>query len=342
MNTEAKTNRMITFSQEGYKLPEPCEKVGQNSNMVAYGKDNRYSQFLWDLYENCSLFESLVNTTVDYICGDEIVSHINNDLEEIARKCALDLVVFNACAVQRVRNKLGELVAVYYLDQTKIRYASDFSCIYYSDDWSSYTKKYVTIPVNDETAESDCVIFRNTSKSIYPTPMYGGALRSIVILSKITDFHLNNISNGFSASCIINMNNGIPSETEKDAIETMLKKKFGGSENAGKFLVAWNESKDNEATIVKLTDDQFDKKYEALKTASRDDVTTAFRIPAQLIGVATQQTGFSSIEYKNAFELYNKTVIKPLQTKLIKFFGEVYKQENAIEIVPFTLPQLSE
>lgn len=339
--------KMFIFRQEGYELPQPVEKTTTANNMVSFGNDNRYSQFLWALYENCGLFEALVDNTVDYICGDEIKftlvpEAVETDMEELFRKVALDMVLYNACAVQRVYNKLHQLVGVYYLDQTKVRYSEDLQTLYYADNWGSYTKKYVTIPINDPMADTDAVIFRNYSKAIYPTPCYQGAIKSIVTLSKISEFHLNNISNGFSASALINFNNGVPDEETKNSIETALRKKFAGVENAGKFLVSYNDSADNAATVEKLDDDKFDVKYAALKEAAIEDVHIAFRCPSQLLGIADQNTGFSAIEYKNAFALYNKTMISPFQKKMKTFFKNVFGVDDVVEITPYSIPELVE
>ena len=75
--------------------------------------------------------------------------------------------------------------------------------------------------------------------------------------------------NDFNSNCIISFNSGSVDEETKKKVEKQFKEKFTGSRNAGKFLLAFNESKDNAVTVERLASDDFDKRYEALsKTIS--------------------------------------------------------------------------
>jgi len=57
-------------------------------------------------------------------------------------------------------------------------------------------------------------------------------------LRKIDEFHLNNISNGFAASAIININGAVPDEELRSDYERSIREKFAGEDNAGKFIIA--------------------------------------------------------------------------------------------------------
>lgn len=342
-------DKLFAFSQPSYEIPSPAERKsasGKERTYISWGEDNQYPQFLSGLYCEGALFQALVNNTVDYMLGDNVVFNgkplpKGDDLLELVRKLALDLVLFNSCAVQRLFNPLGDLVGLSYIDFAKLRLSDDRHLVYYSNEWRNYTKKFVTLPVDDPAAlakqHTDVVIYKAPSKNYYPSPIYSGAIKSIVTLNKIDTFHLNNISNGFAASCIINFNNGIPSKDEKDNVETALRTKFAGEGNSGKFLVAWNESKDNEATVEKLSDDQFDKKFESLYNTAKQNLIMAFRCPALLIGSIESSNAFNTLEYESAFKLYNKTVVMPLQLALTKFMAKAAGQAGYISIVPYTI-----
>lgn len=340
---KAEKGYFFAFEQQGYEIPKPNEKTSQSCRkMVLYGDDNRYSQMLWQLYEETAIFQTLVNNLLDYICGDDITfkratslfEQSEDEIKEIARKCALDFIIYNACSVQRIRNKAKVLVRIAYLDQTKVRYNEGLTCIYYADDWKAYTKEYTEIPLNDESADTDAVTYRAICKGIYPTPLYNGALKSIIIANKIDTYHLNNISNGFSASAIINFNNGVPDKKEKSAIESQIKEKFAGEKNAGKFIVTFNETGENAATVASLSGDDFDAKYQALRTNYEQNIVVAFRCPAQLLGFSTQNTTFNTIEYVAAFDLYNRTMVQPMQKALLRFFRKVFGAD-LITIEPY-------
>lgn len=332
------------LAQEGYSLPQPVENCRNKDGFVAYGEDNQYPQWLWELYEDTAIFQTLVNNLLDYICGDDTILESHSEafkmtpyeIEELVRKLALDLIVLQGCSVQRIRNGARQLVRLAYLDQVKVRYNQDVTKIYYNNDWKK-RGEITELPLNRPDLRTDAVTLRAVSKSVYPIPLYNGALKSIVIANKIDTYHLNNISNNFSASAVINFNNGVPDDATKGKIETAIREKFAGEENAGKFVVSWNESKDNEATVTSLDSNNFDAKYNALRTNYEQNIVVAFRCPAQLLGYATQSTTFNTIEYVAAFDLYNRTMVKPMQRRLLKFLNEALAGDASVNIAPYVI-----
>ena len=331
MNNTPLTSKPAFFvlEQQGYELPKPVERTyGGTDKYVTYGADNAYPAFLWRLYEETAIFQTLTNNLCDYICGEGVIYKLpagfamdQDEIETLVRKVALDFIIYNACSVQRIRNKAGQLVKLAYLDQTKVRYNETVDKIFYSNNWAK-RGDIVTLPLNDPKAETDAVTLRSVCKGIYPTPLYNGALKSIVIANKIDTYHLNNISNNFSAAALINFNNGIPDDKTKDKVETDIRNKFCGEDNAGKFIVQWNESKENEATIATLSSNDFDAKYNALRTNYEQNIVVAFRCPAQLLGYSSSTTTFNTVEYVAAFDLYNRTMVKPMQRQIVAFLSK--------------------
>ena len=337
----SKSPAFFVLEQQGYELPKPVERTyGGTDKYVTYGTDNGYPAFLWRLYEETAIFQTLVNNLCDYICGEAVnfakpatFDMSREDMEALVRKAALDLIITGACSVQRIRNKAGMLVKLAYLDQVKVRYNETVDKRYYCNRWAT-KDKIVTLPLNDSEAETDAVTLRSVCKGIYPTPLYNGALKSIVIANKIDTYHLNNISNNFAAATLINFNNGVPDNATKDKVETDLRNKFCGEENAGKFVVSWNESKENEATIAPLSSNDFDAKYNALRRNYEQNIVVAFRCPAQLLGYSTSTTTFNTVEYVAAFDLYNRTMVKPMQRQIVAFLNKAMGGEY-LSIEPY-------
>ena len=73
---------------------------------------------------------------------------------------------------------------------------------------------------------------------------------------EVANYHINNIQNGLSPSMLINFNNGVPSEEERRQIEMQIANKFSGTNNAGKFILAFNDNAESKATLetVQLSD----------------------------------------------------------------------------------------
>lgn len=345
VNTD-KQQAVFVFEQDTYELPLPLESKSANSEdnyFVRYGKDNQYPAFLYDLYESTSQFNALINNLHDYILGENMQFAQKypdgDDLYELYDKCALDRCLYNMFAVQRLRNPMGELVGLAYVDIIKLRLGRENGKAvgYYSNNWSTYTKKYVTIPIDDPDADSDIVIYRTTCKGIYPTPLYSGAIKSIVTLNGVDTYHLDNLKNGFNAPFIINFSNGVPTQEERKKIEKKIQDKWCGPKNAGKFIVSFCDNKDNAATIVKVPEDSFDKKYESLYNNCRENLLMAFRCPSQLVGSTLSANAFNNIEYEQAFQLYNKVVVAPMQREMQMFFDYVTGIPNFVTIEPFKI-----
>lgn len=346
MEDKENVSKFLVFEQTTYEMPQPLESKSTNSDedyFIKYGKDNAYPAFIYNLYETTSQFSALINNLHDYILGDKLniakTFERGDPIKEVISKCDLDMCLFNMCAVQRLRNPLGDLVGLAYVDIVKLRLGKEKgkNVAYHSSNWSNYTKKYVTIPIEDETADSDIVIFKATSKSIYPTPLYSGAMKSIITLNGVDTYHLNNLKNGFTASYLINMNNGVPSKEEQQNIEKKVQNKWGGEYNAGKFILSFNDNKDNAATIVKVPEDNLDKKFETLYSTCKENLLMAFRCPSQLIGSTMSANAFNNIEYEQAFKLYNRTVVYPMQRDLVRFFNEATGIEDFLTIEPFKI-----
>ena len=324
------------FELEKTEMPDGKETVRSGYDYVSWGKDNRFPNDLYDMYQNSAILQSVINGTADYVFGSGVISAFDvvNDkyetLEDVVKRCVFDLLIFGGFAIQ-LMYKGGKVEAMYWLDFQKCRKSEDEKKVYYSDDWGKYAKKALEYNAwTPGTEKGTCIFYYKGHKTrgIYPVPMYIGALKSIKISTEISNFHLNNITKGFASNAVISFNNGEPDEDTKARIEKDVKEKFCGTDNAGSFLLLFNDSKDNACEIAKIQDDKFDLKYDALAKSVKEDIFIAFRATPTLFGLPNENNGFSKQEYLESFELYNKTVVVPLQKdveRAFKSFGFVIK-----------------
>ena len=319
------------FELEKTEMPDGKETVRSGYDYVSWGKDNRFPNDLYDMYQNSAILQSVINGTADYVFGSGVISAFDvvNDkyetLEDVVKRCVFDLLIFGGFAIQ-LMYKGGKVEAMYWLDFQKCRKSEDEKKVYYSDDWGKYAKK--ALEYNAWTPDTDkgtCIFYYKGHKTrgIYPVPMYIGALKSMKISTEISNFHLNNITKGFASNAVISFNNGEPDEDTKARIEKDVKEKFCGTDNAGSFLLLFNDSKDNACEIAKIQDDKFDLKYDALAKSVKEDIFIAFRATPTLFGLPNENNGFSKQEYLESFELYNKTVVVPLQKDVERAFKSI-------------------
>ena len=67
---------------------------------------------------------------------------------------------------------------------------------------------------------------------------------------------------------------------------------------------------------------------------TKSELFTAFRAIHNLFGLPTA-TGFSTEEYEQAFKLYNRTVVRPIQKILVRTIKTITGKD--IVITPFSL-----
>lgn len=342
------------ISNEARVIPDVVEKKMTGKEYVGYGEDNKFPQYVWNLYLKSAVLQGIVNGTCDFVSGNGIVSNIpmnkivnedGEELEDIIRKLTVDYGIFGGFCFQVIKDFNGDFKEIYWLDIQNIRLNEDGDKAYYCDKWGQYGSKAVEYEIWDpkKTQSNFVVYFKgHISRGVYPIPRYIGALAAIETSTEIGKFHLNNILNNLSASAIINFNNGEPTEEEKKRIEKKLNEKFGGAGNAGKNMIVFNNNKESAVTVERLSEDNFDKKFETLAKSTKEEIFIAHRATPALFGMNPENNGFSKAEFLEAFELYNKTVVRPIQNDIKRVFDKLFGIDNSIIFNKFSLDDSDE
>lgn len=346
---QSKTSTKLSFSavERSYvEIPIMIEKKVTGKDYVYYGEKNDFPQYLWNLYLRSSVMQGIVNGTIDYVCGNEVVSRLDvinregETIDDLIHRIVADYMIYGGFSIQILRNHLGEISELYWLDVQNIRMNEDGDKIFYSKEWGKYGAKAIEYERFDSNKKQSTSVFYYNgflSRGVYPIPRYNGALNAIETSVEIGKFHLNNILNNLSSSAIINFNNGQPSEEEKRKIENQITEKFTGAQNAGRFILSFNDNKETATTIERLTEDKLDEKFQIIADSTMQEIFIAFRATPELFGMSSEGNGFSLTEFSEAFELYNKTVVIPIQKDVMRCFDKIYNEENVVSFVPFSL-----
>ena len=81
------------------------ERKMSGKNYLYWGETNKFPQDLFNLYLNCPIMSGIINGTVDFISGNEVVSNldiVNRDgetINDIVRKIALDYELFGGFCI---------------------------------------------------------------------------------------------------------------------------------------------------------------------------------------------------------------------------------------------------
>jgi hypothetical protein len=171
----------------------------------------------------------------------------------------------------------------------------------------------------------------------YPLPEYIGGNAWIEADVQVANFHNNNLRNNFWGGYLINFNNGIPTPEEQGDIERQIKRKFSGTDNAGRFVVTFNDDAAKAPTLEPLTPSDMDKQFEILNKAIQQEIFIAHRVTnPMLFGVKTEGQLGGRNELVEAYELFKATYVNDRVRKverMINYLGS-FNGVEGMELIP--------
>jgi len=190
--------------------------------------------------------------------------------------------------------------------------------------------KIAAFNTKDRTSPSQLLYsgLYSPNMDIYHTPDYLAANNWALVDQRVAEFHLNNISNGFSGSYMISFANGVPTQEERFQIERSLAEKFTGASNSGKFVLTFSDDKTRTPEITPITVSNADKQYLALQELLVQNILTGHRVTSpMLMGIKDSGGGLGSNvdEMNSAFEIYLNTVVVPYQKHLLKTLSKIFE-----------------
>ena len=197
--------------------------------------------------------------------------------KDCIRKLAYDLKLMGQCAVQIIyskdRTKVAQIehLPVETIAIEKASEDGEVKGYYYFHDWSKIKPQDEPqrIPAFGTSNEAiELLYIKLTLQTLLFAVDYQGSLQYAELEEEVSNYHLSNIKNGLAPSMLINFNNGVPNEEERELIERRIYEKYSGSSNAGKFILSFNENTDSQSSIdaVQLSDAHL--QYEFLSSES--------------------------------------------------------------------------
>jgi hypothetical protein len=335
------------FGLPTHELPLFTEKTGRD--WVDYGFDNQYGDYLRDLYLGSSIQAAVVNGVSEMIYGDGLDATdreekpeqwlktqklLENSDEDIMRQLCFDLKLYGQCYVQVIWNRVRtEVAEMRFLPAHTVRTGIADSqgrvdCYYVSPDWSRMREprfapvKYPALDLEDRREAAVVYQIKAYQPGIfyYGLPDYVGATNYVELDREISSFHLNNIRNGLFPSMLLSFNNGVPTDEERRTIERHVNDKFSGSGNAGRLLISFNDGSDSAPILTPVNPNDNDGMYEFLAKECTTKILAGHRVTSPLLfGIRGDGSGFgnNAEELRDAFSLFQNTVIKPYQRTLL-------------------------
>tara|TARA_B100000902_G_C27320349_1_gene923973 strand:- start:363 stop:2216 length:1854 start_codon:yes stop_codon:yes gene_type:complete len=377
-------DNIININLETSTSPTVTEVRGKD--WIEYGTEdwrNLYPQFIIDLYYSSSITAAIVNATAEMIAGENLIiedeedrneearirlqhfmnrANGNESLHEVIKKLAFDFKLQGAFALNIVWSKdRTQIAEIYHVDVSKVRCARPDELgktkgYYISADWSNTRQnKPYYVPAfntNDRTCANQIMYsgLYSPNMNSYYTPDWVSCSNWSLIDGRISEYHLNNISSGFSGSFMINFSNGIPTQEERFQIEQSITEKFTGQNNAGKFVLTFSDDKTRTPEVTAISPADLDKQYIALQELLTSNILSGHRVTSPMLMGIKNDTGLGSNvdELNSAANFYLNTVVKPFQDHIVKQLRKIFQVNdmdmpvNFVQLKPITLEFTSE
>ena len=335
----------------------PAVVEDNRKEWVAYGEDNNYFQYLIDRYNGSATNNAIINGMTELMYGKGLsATDASRKPEAYAqmmslfkrsclRKVTFDLKALGQAAFQIIYNKdKSKIVQVAHMPIETLRFEKmnedgEVCGYYYSKDWTKIRKRGyepTRIPAFGHGEKGDALeiycIKPYRSGFYYYSPVdYQGGIPYAELEEEVANYHINNIKNGLSPSMLINFNNGVPTEEERELIERRIIQKFSGTSNSGKFILAFNDNKEMAASIEPVQLSDASEQYQFLADESMRKLMVAHRVTSPMLMGIKDNTGLgnNADELKTASLLFHNTVVRPIQELILDAIDDILAVNGA-------------
>ena len=340
-----------------YNIPHLVEK--SNQDWVSFGEDNLYPNYLLELFLGSAINGALVKSIGAMIYGEGLAATnadesestkesylrltelLHNSDDDVLKDLAMDLKLFGGCYVNviwsRDRSKIAKMkhIPSQYIRSGKM-VDGEVDAYYYSADWSKAKKgeyrprPYAAFNIEDRTQASQILMIRDKNPALFYgfAPDYVAATDWIQMELEIAQFHLSNITSGMTPSMHVGFANGVPTEEERRTIERQLNQKFSGSGNAGKILLTFNDGKETAPVIEPIQMNDAQSAWEGMSKQAVNQILAGHRCTSPILfGIRSEGGGLgnNADELRDAYSLFNNTVVVPFQNTLLKGLDKIFR-----------------
>lgn len=335
-------NNIIQLSS--YTAPVIVEN--NKNEWVEYGEDNNYYQFLIDRYNNSATNNAVINNICRLIFGqgltatdsamkpNEWAQLLSILKEDDLRRIIFDLYALGQCALQIHYDKGHKAITrafhtpIQLLRPEKCNKDGDIVGYFYSDNWTD-PKKYVpkrfdAFGTSKKEVEILYLAPYSAGMKYFSNVDYQGGIDYALLEEKIAEYLINEVSNSFAPTTIVNFNNGTPTDEMKDEISAQVIGKLTGSKGK-KVVISFNENESTKTTIDTIPLQDAADHYSYLSDEATFKILRAHNVTTPLLFGVSVATGFSSNadEMKTGALLFENMVIKPKQQMIVEMINKI-------------------
>jgi hypothetical protein len=344
------SNELLVLSFAEAKQPEYKEKKGEGGGYIEFGHKNEYPNYLVDLFNKSAKHNAIIKGKVNYITGngfkivgdadpigEQFIASANQSesLTEVLRKVSTDIEIFGGAYLQIIWSQVGEnLNEIYHIDYTKVRANEDNTQYWYSDNWKERNyKKEVYNAFNSQIRTGTQILYLKEYRpnlNAYALPGYFGALNYIESDIEISKHVLGNAQTGFSASKLITLPNGEPTDDEKRTIERKFTERFTGSDGK-KFILSFTNDASRKPIVDDLGASDITKEdFQNVDKLIQQNLYAGHQITApDLFGISTPGQLGSRQQMRDSYEIFKNTYVNDKQIYLEQVFNLLAKLHGA-------------
>ena len=300
----------------------PVFKETRNKDYIKYGEDNLYPEYLNFLFNKSAKHNAIIIGKANYVFGKGyenggvIINRLNESVNDIAKKCILDITIHGGFKVEVVWNMAGKVAEIYHVDYSCMRKGKEGG-FYYKESWKLDNRdEEEFIPAFNPAEPKGTQIFEYNEYRpgirFYPLPDYIGCNNYIETDIEISKYYLSAIRNGMMPSKMVQFYQGDVTDEKKREIESRFGKKFAGAENAGRFIMVFNSSKDKTVDIQDLSASEVDKQFVELNKTCQQEIFSGHLVTSpMLFGIMEPGKLGGGTELNTAYSIFQNTYSKP-------------------------------
>lgn len=356
---KTKIKQRIDFSiqQPSYVRPKVNE-TKFNGGYMTYGADNKYPEWLLNIYFGSSQHQGIIQRKVDEILGNGLISTSNNaklksfikicnrkgqSLDDVMRKAVNDNEIIGGFSLQIIYGEGSTpekpiIAELYYVDIAKLRFNKDYTKVLYCRTWNATgTQKVIKYNLYDPTDPTGTKIYYYSgtmTRDWYPIPQYIGSIPAIETAIDIANFNQNTLRNGFFPSLNITFFDGEPTEEEKSYIEKAMQEKWGGTSNTGRFMISYADHDGKGPLIETIQQPDLDKRFAELKNSVIEDIFIGHRITdPTMFGLAVAGKLGGSKDYTQSYAIFQNVYVRPQRKIFLAVLNNILQPvlEGSIE-----------
>lgn len=335
--------RVVTFAEA--RQPEFKEKKGEG--YIQYGDRNDYPNYLVELFNKSAKHNAIIKSKVHYIsangwkgseAAEPFIEKVNRmeSLNDLTRKVSLDAELFGGYYLEIIFSSTGQLSEIWHCDYTKVRTNKDNTQFWYKEDWNDRLEKAQVYPAfNPANPFGKQILYvkeYRPNMGFYSLPGYFGALNYIESDIEISKHVLGNAQTGFSASKLITLPNGDPSDEEKRNIEKRFTNRFSGSDGK-KFILAFVNDAQRKPIVDDLgTSDITKEDFGRVDSLIQTNIFSGHQITTpSIFGIAEAGKLGSRSEMRDGYEIFKNTYVNSKQMHLESVFNMLFKYRGIAE-----------